>query len=81
MKFNSLTTPLTTFSLLLTICHVVQIHTFRLAVLMDALTNLRIGMEHPKKAWKQVQRRGDLVIQFNDIRIFNSRFVPNTVFI
>ncbi len=81
MKFNSQTTPLTTSSLLLTTCHVAQTHTFHLAVLMGALTNLQIGMEHPKKAWKQVQRRGDLVIQFNDIRIFNSRFVPNTVFI
>ena len=81
MKFNSQTTPLTTFSLLLTTCHAAQTHTFRLVAPMGALTNLQIGMEHPKKAWKQVQRRGDLVIQFNDIRIFNSRFVPNTVFI
>ena len=30
MKFNSQITPLTTFSLLLTICHVVQTHTFHL---------------------------------------------------
>lgn len=39
MKFNSQTTPLTTFSLLLTICHVAQIHTFRLVVPMAAPTN------------------------------------------
>lgn len=30
MKFNSQTKPLTTFSLLLTTCHIAQIHTFRL---------------------------------------------------
>ena len=81
MKFNSQTKPLTTSLLLLTTCHAVQTHMFHLVALMGALTNLQIEMEHPKKAWKQVQRRGDLVIQFNDIRIFNSRFVPNTVFI
>ena len=57
------------FSLKLTTCHVVQTHTFHLAVLMGALTNLQIGTVHPKKAWKQVLRREDLVIQFNDIRI------------
>lgn len=51
MKSNSQTTPLTTFSLLLTICHVVQTHTFHLAVLMGALTNLRIGTEHKKWDW------------------------------
>ncbi len=81
MKFNSQTAPLTTFSLLLTICHVVQTHTFRLVAPMAALTNLRIGMEHKKKAWKQVQRREDLGIQFNDVRIINSRCLSNTVFI
>ena len=51
MKFNSQTKPLTTFSLLLTICHVVQTHTFRLVVLMGALTNLRIGTEQKKWDW------------------------------
>ena len=34
-----------------------------------------------KKAWKQVQRREDLGIQFNDVRIINSRCLSNTVFI
>ena len=29
-------------------CHVVQTHTFHLAVLMAVLTNLRIGTEHKK---------------------------------
>ena len=48
MKFNSQTTPLTTFSLLLTICHAVQIHTFRLVAPMAAPTNLRIGTEHKR---------------------------------
>ena len=48
MKFNSQTTPLTTFSLLLTICHVVQTHTFRLVAPMAAPTNLRIGTEHKR---------------------------------
>ena len=81
MKFNSLTTPLTTFSLLLTTCHVVQTHTFRLVVQMVVPTNLLIGMAHKKKAWKQVQRREDLGIQFNDVRIINSRCLSNTVFI
>ena len=51
MKFNSQTKPLTTFSLLLTICHAVQIHTFRLVATMAALTNLRIGTEHKKWDW------------------------------
>ncbi len=51
MKFNSLTTPLTTFSLLLTTCHAVQTHTFRLVAPMAALTNLLIGMEHKKWDW------------------------------
>ena len=51
MKFNSLTTPLTTFSLLLTICHVVQTLTYRSVALMVALTNLRIGAEHKKWDW------------------------------
>ena len=46
MKFNSQTTPLTAFSLLLTTCHVVQTHTFRLVVPIAVPTNLRIGMEH-----------------------------------
>ena len=48
MKFNLQTTPLTTFSLLLTICHVVQTHTFHLVAQMVALTNLRIGTEHKR---------------------------------
>ena len=49
MKFNSQTTPLTTFSLLLTICHAVQIHTFHSVALMGTPTNLQIGTEH--KRW------------------------------
>ena len=49
MKFYSQTTPLTTFSLSLTICHAVQTHTFHPAVLMAAPTNLQIGTEH--KSW------------------------------
>ena len=48
MKFNSQTTPLTTFSLLLTICHAVQIHTFHSVAPMAVLTNLQIGTEHKK---------------------------------
>ena len=48
MKFNSQTKPLTTFSLLLTTCHVVQTHTFHSVAPMAALTNLRIGTEHKK---------------------------------
>ena len=51
MKFNSQTTPLTTFSLLLTICHAVQTHMFRLVAPMAALTNLQIGTEHKKWDW------------------------------
>lgn len=46
MKFNSQTKPLTTFSLLLTICHAVQTHTFHSVAPMGVLTNLRIGTEH-----------------------------------
>ena len=46
MKFNSQTMPLTLFSLLLTICHAVQTHTFRLVATMAAPTNLQIGTEH-----------------------------------
>ena len=56
MKFNSLTTPLTTFSLLLTTCHAVQTHTFHLVAPMAVLTNLQIGMEHKKWDWKHQQR-------------------------
>lgn len=52
MKFNSQTKPLTPFSLLLTICHVAQIHTFRLVVLMVVPTNLRIGTEHRRQDWE-----------------------------
>ena len=52
IKFNSQTTPLTTFSLLLTICHAVQIHTFHLVAPMAVLTNLQIGTEHKKWDWK-----------------------------
>ena len=52
MKFNSQTTPLTTFSLLLTICHAVLIHMFRLVVPMAVQTNLRIGTEHKRLDWK-----------------------------
>ena len=37
-----------TFSLLLTTCHVAQIHTFRLVAPMAAPTNLRIGTEHKR---------------------------------
>ena len=48
MKFNSQTKPLTTFSLLLTICHVVQTHTFHSVAPMAVLTNLQIGTEHKK---------------------------------
>ena len=48
MKFNSQTMPLTLFSLLLTICHAVQTHTFHLAAPMAVLTNLRIGTEHKR---------------------------------
>ena len=51
MKFNSQTKPLTTSLLLLTICHVVQTHTFRFVVLMAVLTNLQIGTEHKKWDW------------------------------
>ena len=40
-----------TFSLLLTICHVVQTHTFRLVAPMAVPTNLRIGTEHKKWDW------------------------------
>ena len=43
MKFNSQTTPLTTFSLLLTTCHAAQTHTFHLVAQMGALTNLQMG--------------------------------------
>ena len=56
MKFNSQTTPLTTFSLLLTTCHAVQTHTFHLVAPMAVLTNLQIGMEHKKWDWKHQQR-------------------------
>ena len=49
MKFNSQTTPLTTFSLSLTTYHVAQTHTFRLVAPMEVLTNLLIGTEH--KRW------------------------------
>lgn len=73
--------PLATFSLSLTTCHVAQIHMFRLVAPMAVPTNLLIGMAHKKKAWKQVQRREDLGIQFNDVRIINSRCLSNTVFI
>ena len=48
MKFNSQTMPLTLFSLLLTICHAVQTHTFRLVAPMAAPTNLQIGTEHKR---------------------------------
>ena len=48
MKFNSQTTPLTTFSLLLTICHAAQTHTFHSVAPMAAPTNLRIGTEHKR---------------------------------
>ena len=40
-----------TFSLLLTTCHVAQIHTFRLVAPMAVPTNLRIGTEHKKWDW------------------------------
>ena len=49
MKFNSQTTPLTTFSLSLTTYHVAQTHTFRSVAPMSVLTNLQIGTEH--KRW------------------------------
>ena len=39
MKSNSQTKPLTTFSLLLTICHAVQTHTFRLVAPMVVPTS------------------------------------------
>ena len=39
MKFNSRTKPLTTFSLLLTTCHAVQTHTFRLVAPMAVPTS------------------------------------------
>ena len=51
MKFNSQTTPLTTFSLSLTTCHVAQIHTFHSVALMAVLTNLLIGTEHRRWDW------------------------------
>ena len=51
MKFNSQTMPLTLFSLLLTICHAVQTHTFHLVAPMAVLTNLQIGTEHKKWDW------------------------------
>ena len=34
------------------ICHAVQTHTFHLAVLMGAQTNLQIGTEHKRLDWK-----------------------------
>ena len=51
MKSNSQTTPLTLFSLLLTICHAVLTHTFHLVAPMAVLTNLQIGTEHKKWDW------------------------------
>src|SRR5574344_406655 len=55
MKFNSQTTPLTTFSLLLTTCHVVQTHTFHSVAPMGVLTNLQIGTEHNRADWEQLK--------------------------
>ena len=66
MKFNSQTTPLTTFSLLLTICHVAQIHTFHLAVLMVVPTNLQIGTEHRRWDWEHHQEKRHKVYPDND---------------
>ena len=56
MKFNSQTTPLTLFSLLLTTCHVAQIHMFRLVAPMAVPTNLQIGKEYKRLDWKHQQR-------------------------
>ena len=56
MKFNSQTTPLTLFSLLLTTCHAVKTHTFHLVAPMAVLTNLQIGTEHKRLDWKHQQR-------------------------
>ena len=79
MKFSSQTTPLTTFSLLLTICHVVQTHTFRLAVLMGALTNLQIGTEHRRwglEAFHKRKKKG-----WGDKRTGNSDKIDFIIFV
>ena len=59
MKSNSQTTPLTTFALLLTICHAAQIHTFHLAVLMGALTNSQIGTVRRKLDWGDSKKKAE----------------------
>ena len=70
MKFNSQTTPLTTFSLLLTICHVAQIHTFRLVAPMAVPTNLRIGTEHKKWGWGAFHKRKEKGYHSNSEGLF-----------
>ena len=70
MKFNSQTTPLTTFSLLLTTCHVAQIPTFRLVAPMAAPTNLRIGTEHKKWDWGAFHKRKEKGYHSNSEGLF-----------
>ena len=70
MKFNSQTTPLTTFSLLLTICHVVQTHTFHSVAPMGVLTNLQIGTEHKKWGWGAFHKRKEKGYHCNSEGLF-----------
>ena len=79
MKFNSQTTPLTTFSLLLTICHVVQTHTFHSVAPMAAPTNLRIGTEHRRlglEAFHKRKKKG-----WGDKRTENSDKIDFIIFV
>ena len=79
MKFNSQTTPLTTSSLSLTICHVVQIHTFRLVAPMVVLTNLQIGTERKRlglEAFHKRKKKG-----WGDKRTENSDKIDFIIFV
>ena len=70
MKFNSQTTPLTTFSLLLNICHVVQTHTFHSVAPTGVLTNLQIGTEHKKWGWGAFHKRKEKGYHCNSEGLF-----------
>ena len=79
MKFNSQTTPLTTFSLSLTTYHVAQTHTFRSVAPMGTPTNLRIGTKHKRwglEAFHKRKKKG-----WGDKRTENSDKIDFIIFV
>ena len=79
MKFNSQTTPLTTSSLSLTICHAAQTHTFHSVAPMAVRTNSPIGTEHKKwglEAFHKRKKKG-----WGDKRTGNSDKIDFIIFV